>query len=124
MTETGTHTARCLRCGRKLTAPASIASGYGSGCRARIRRAVPELPPGVSAAQRDQAAELIADGGVVPTSRPGVYSTVSTDGDVVYLTTAGACGCAAYTRGEGRVCYHRVAVMTINAAVFAARKAA
>ena len=107
-----------------MTAPASIASGYGSGCRARIRHASPDIPVGVTAAQREQAAELIADGGVVPTSRPGVYSTVSTDGDVVYITTAETCGCAAFTRGESRVCYHRLAVMTINAALFATRKAA
>jgi hypothetical protein len=68
-----TTEARCLRpgCGRKLTAPASVKAGYGPVCRARIRAAaLAEAVKDFTAKQVEKARELIADGGLVPTSGP------------------------------------------------------
>lgn len=112
--------AHCLRCGRKLTALASVAAGYGPVCRARIAAAalISKALDGFTDKQRDQVAELISDAGIVPTSRPGVFRTVSSRGDVTYLTHSAACNCPAGLRG--RACYHTAAARLLNAS----RKAA
>ncbi|HZR50076.1 MAG TPA: DUF6011 domain-containing protein [Streptosporangiaceae bacterium] len=110
------RTARCLRpgCGRKLTAPASVAAGYGPRCLARIRKAAIETAfAGFTLAQRGKAAELIADGGLVPTSRPGVYRASSSSGDVTYLVHSAMCTCPAGM--HERPCYHVAAVRVLNA---------
>ena len=102
---------RCLRCGRRLRSAASITAGYGTGCRARIRAAAKLADLAAwTARQVEQARELIEDGGVVPTVRPGVFRTVSTDGSAVCLTSARWCGCAAK-----RECYHRAGVLLVLA---------
>ena len=122
MTNTVGHTAKCLRCGRKLTAPRSIADSYGKTCKTRIRKAAIETAlAGFTPAQREKAAELIADGGLVPTSRPGVYRTAGSKGDVTYLTHSAVCTCPAGL--HERACYHLLAVRVVEA-VATARKAA
>jgi Family of unknown function (DUF6011) len=104
--------ARCLRCGRRLFSAASRAAGYGSGCRAKIRAARKRADLAAwTARQLEQARELIEDAGIVPTARPAVFRTVSTDGSAVYLTTAKWCGCPAK-----KECYHRAGVLMVLAA--------
>lgn len=111
---TGTHTAHCLRCGRTLRSAASVKASYGPVCRARIRAAaLAEALRDFTAAQRDKAAELIADGALVPVRR-GIFRTVSSKGDAQYLTAAtGQCNCPAGLRG--RRCYHGAAARTLAA---------
>ena len=109
----------CLSCGRRITSAASIAAGRGSGCRAKLRSAakaadLSEWTP----RQVEPAVELISDGGVVPTARPGVFRTVSTDGSAVYMTSASWCGCAAGLKAKA--CYHRCAVAIVLATSAAA----
>lgn len=112
MTTTSTGEHRCMRCGRRLRTAKSIAAGYGAGCRARIRAAAKLADLAAwTGRQLEQARELIEDGGIVPTARPGVFRTVSTDGSTVYLTSARWCGCPA--RAE---CYHRAGVLMVLAA--------
>lgn len=102
------HEGHCLRCGRHT------ANVYGSGCSAKIRAAfrVTDLSAWTPRQMAD-AAELVWDGGVVPTSRPGVFRTVSHDGERVYLTSVNGCTCQA---GQGdKACLHRCAVVVILA---------
>lgn len=106
---------RCLSCGRPIRSAESVAAGRGSGCRAKLRRAaktadLSEWTP----RQIEQAEELIGDGGVVPTARPAVFRTVSTDGSAAYLTSAHWCGCPAGLKAKP--CYHRCAVTIVLAA--------
>lgn len=110
---TGTETAEtkthCLRCGRR-------ASGtYGSGCAAKIRSAAKTIDLSAwTSRQIEDARELIWDGGVIPTARPGAFRTVSHDGASIYLTSARNCSCS---RGaERKPCFHRCAVVIILAA--------
>jgi len=110
---------RCLRpgCGRKLTAASSIAAGYGPVCRARIRlAALNDAIRGFAQAQVDKARELIADGGIIPTGRPGVFRAVSSKGDGSYLTHPATCSCAAARRGKATPCYHSLAAKLLLAA--------
>ena len=100
------HTAKCLRCGRVRrfrTAEAALtASPHGRVCAARIRlAAITEAVRGFAQAQVDKARELIADGGLVPTSRPGVFRAVSSKGDETYLVSAkGLCNCPGSLRAD------------------------
>lgn len=107
---------RCLRpgCGRVLRAPASVKAGYGPVCRAKIRAAaLAEALRDFTAAQIEKARELIEMGGLVPV-RPGIFRTVSSQGDETYLTAAtGQCNCPAGLRG--RRCYHGAAARTLAA---------
>jgi len=98
---------RCLRCGRKIRAGA-----YGPKCAAKVRAAATAADlSDWTAAQAEDARELIDDGGVVPTAMPGVFRTVSHDGERTYLTSARFCGCA---RGlKGRPCLHGCAVVIV-----------
>lgn len=109
--ETPAEQNRCMRCGRKLT----VSTGYGPKCQARIRAAAKaaELAEWTER-QLEDAQELLEDGGVVPTSRPGVFRTVSTDGTEFHLTHAAACNCQAGLRSVR--CYHRAAVALVLAA--------
>jgi hypothetical protein len=109
---TATEPHRCMRCGRRLRTAKSIAAGYGAGCRARIRAAAKLADLAAwTARQIEQARELIEDGGIVPSARPGVFRTVSTDGGAVYLTSARWCGCPAKAE-----CYHRAGAVLVLAA--------
>ncbi len=113
---------RCLRCGRKITAAASRAAGMGRTCQARVRDALATaVRPGVKAEQVAKAVELIAQGGVVPPSRPAVFRTVGSAGDVIYLTHAATCTCPAGLRA--RRCYHSVAVELMTTAATIQRAA-
>ena len=112
-TSTGTVTeAHCLGCGRKITSPESIAAGRGKGCRAKIRKAAKTADLSAwTESQIEDAREAIEDGGVVPTAKPGVFRTVSTRGDAVYLTSASWCACPAK-----KPCYHQAGVAIVLAA--------
>jgi len=60
-----------------------------------------------------KAIELIEDGGVVPTTRTGVYYTVGTNGEI-YKTARTGCTCKAGINGR-YACYHRIAVEIVEA---------
>jgi Family of unknown function (DUF6011) len=114
MTATTSQPARCLRCGRTLTAPASVKASYGPTCRARIRAAaLAAALDGFTTAQADKARELIADGGMVPTGHAGVWRAVGSDGAALYLAAPQACNCPAGL--HGRACYHQAAARVLTA---------
>ncbi|MGI5286669.1 helix-turn-helix domain-containing protein [Nonomuraea polychroma] len=69
----------------------------------------------------DKARALIEDGGILPTSRPGLFTAVSSDGTTTYLVHASGCTCPAGRRGK-YPCYHRAAVALLEAV--ASRRAA
>lgn len=64
--------------------------------------------------QVEKARDLIEARAILPTSRPGIYTAVSSDGTTTYLVHASSCTCPAGQRG--RKCYHRAAVSLLNAA--------
>lgn len=68
---------------------------------------------GYKPAAIDKARALIEDGGILPTSRPGIYTAVSSDGSTTYLVHAASCTCPAGQRG--RACYHTAAVQIFSA---------
>ena len=99
------HTAKCLRCGRKLR----VSKTYGPVCRAKIRlAALNEAIRGFASAQVDKARELISDGGLIPTGRPGIFRAVSSNGVDTYLVSAkGPCACPHGLRAlAAKFCYH------------------
>ena len=109
--------AHCLRCGRKLTAKRSIGNGYGYTCRRRVREAVATIElPDIKADQRDRAVELIEAGGIVPSSRPGVFFAVSSDGSTTYVADLGEETCTCKAGQNGRACYHLAAARLVAAA--------
>ncbi len=113
-TATQTHTVKCLRCHRRITSPASIATGYGTGCLRKIRKAaVSGRLAKFSPRQVADAVELIEDGGVVPLRRR-IYLTVGGKGEVYRTATTGNCNCPAGLRGTSP-CYHAAAVALIAA---------
>ncbi|MFC6080936.1 DUF6011 domain-containing protein [Sphaerisporangium aureirubrum] len=116
-------TTECRECRRTLRSAKSIANGIGPGCAAKIRRAraaadLADFKP----AQIDKAMELIEQGGILRTSRPGIYTTVSGNGSTTYLVHLVTCTCTAGLKG--RACYHRAAARILDAAAPAARRAA
>ncbi|MEU8275686.1 hypothetical protein ACFYOK_10905 [Microbispora bryophytorum] len=66
-----------------------------------------------SPAQRDKAVEAIEQGAILRTSRPGLFTAVSSDGTTTYLVHAAACTCAAGLKS--RRCWHRAAVAILSA---------
>lgn len=72
------------------------------------------------AEQIEKALEAIEQQAILPTSRPGMFTAVSSDGSTTYLTHACGCGCRAGQRGIR--CWHRAAVAILTAAP--ARRAA
>ena len=119
----------CLRpgCGRKLSAPASVSRGYGPACWTKIRKAAASAEvDGFTEDQHAKAVELIADGGIVPTSRPGVYAAASSDGSTYYVVNLADPGCTCAAGQHGRACYHLAAARILQAAAAATttRKAA
>jgi hypothetical protein len=117
--------AQCLRCGRKLTAQASISAGFGRVCRSRIAQAAQAADlSAFHGWQVEKAREAIEMRAVVPSSRRGLYAAVSGDGVTVYLVdaTEGSCTCRA--AANGRRCYHLAAALILSAAAPAARRAA
>lgn len=115
-TTTATETtARCARCNRPLRSARARRTGYGPHCYTKVRAAAREVAAQHKAHQVAKAVELLEDGGVVATSRPGVYYTVATEGDEIYKTAIAGCTCPAGLRGR-YICYHRIAVEIMEAA--------
>ena len=117
-TETTTQVHRCLSCGRKITSAASVASGRGSGCRAKIRRAARAADLSAwTESQIEDARQVIEDGAIVPAGRPDVFWVVSSDGSEVHLTHRNGCNCASGLKTrQPRPCFHRAAVTLVLAA--------
>jgi hypothetical protein len=70
----------------------------GRTCRAYVKKAAEAADlSGFHGWQVAKAAEAIEEQAVVPSSRPGLYASVSGDGVTVYLTDAieGSCTCKA-----------------------------
>ncbi|MFC7591086.1 helix-turn-helix domain-containing protein [Nonomuraea antimicrobica] len=61
-----------------------------------------------------KARDLLELGGILATSRPGMYTAVSSSGDCTYLVHITNCTCPAGRKQ--RPCYHRAAVALIGAA--------
>lgn len=113
-TTTATQTtARCARCGRALTSARALRTGYGPTCYTKVRTAAREAATRHKPHQTAKAIELTEDGGVVPTTRTGVYHTVGTNGEI-YKTAATGCTCPAGLTAR-HTCYHRIAVEIVEA---------
>ncbi len=113
------HTAKCLKCGRvrhfRSALAAKISGSYGRICAMRVRLAMlNEAIRGFAQAQVDKARELITDGGLIPTGRPGVFRAVSSKGTDQYMVHSAVCNCAAGL--HGRLCYHVAAARILVAA--------
>jgi len=114
-TEAAADKPRCLGCRHPIRSAESLASGYGAGCRAKMRKA--ERTADLSAwtpSQIEDARLALEDGAVVPSTREGVFHVVSSDGSEVYRTHADGCVCAngLQTRPP-RPCWHRCAVTIV-----------
>jgi hypothetical protein len=116
MTPESTESARCLGCRRPIRAAESLATGYGAGCRAKIRKAakVADLSAWTES-QIEDARQAIEDGAVVPSAREGVFHVVAKDGDEVHLVHSAGCNCenGLKTR-QPRPCWHRCAVAIVT----------
>lgn len=119
-----TEQIRCLRCGRRLTARASVSAGYGRTCKTRIAEAaeIADLSE-FHGWQIEKAREAIELRAVVPSSRPGLYASVSSDGTTVYLTDAREASCTCKAAANGRRCYHSAAALILTASAPARRAA-
>jgi hypothetical protein len=98
-----------------LTSVSSVRDSYGRWCKAKIRAAaIAKAIRDFTVAQVEKAKELLADGGLIATKRPGVYRAVSSDGQSSYLTHPAACNCPAGL--HGRRCYHVLAarILTVS----------
>jgi hypothetical protein len=114
-TDTPQHEVRCLRCRRVLKSARSVAERYGKGCAAKIRQAaLDEARRDFTEDQQSKAAELIRDGGMVPHPHKGVFTAVSSKGDVTYLAHRAACTCPAGIKS--RRCYHVLAARVLSIA--------
>jgi hypothetical protein len=116
-TATPAETARCLGCRRPIRAAESIATGYGSGCRAKIRKAakVADLSAWTES-QIEDARQAIEDGAVVPSNREGVFHVVGGDGTEVHLVALDGCNCVSGLKNRPpRPCWHRCAVAIVLA---------
>src|SRR5690606_16134994 len=111
-------TARCARCGRALTSARALRTGYGPRCYTMVRAAAREVAAQHKAHQVAKATELLEDGGVVATSRAGVYYTVGTEGEI-YKTPRTGCTCKAGLTGR-HPCSHRIALRLMDPARLAA----
>lgn len=117
-TETTQEPRRCLGCRHVIRSAESLATGYGAGCRAKMRQAAKSADLSAwTESQVADARQAIEDGAVVPSTRPGVYHVVSSDGSEVYRTHAKGCSCTngLQTR-PARPCWHRAAVAIVLAA--------
>lgn len=116
MSSTGDLASKCQHCRRILRSAASIARRAGRWCAAKARKAerLARIARDFKAAQVEKALEMIADGGLVATNREGVFRTVSSRGDDVYLTHSATCTCEAGRRGRF-TCYHVLAVRLVLA---------
>jgi hypothetical protein len=90
--------------------PADGSAACHDRCAAHVRQIAAVLAR-ISPQQRQQALQLVTDGGIVPGGTPGVWHVVSSDGGVVYPAGATFCGCPARV-----TCYHSAAVIITAAA--------
>lgn len=101
---TATETIRCRKCNRPLTSLSSRAAGIGPRCAA-----IEAATEGLSAKQVAKMQQLILDGGIVATSRKGVFKIVNEAGEAVHTTSVnGNCTCEwgiRRTSAEAKVCY-------------------
>lgn len=106
------QTSPCQQCGR----PQASGQPYGSTCRHRIQAtmtaAAAMFPPG----QLAKAAEAIADGALVASSRPGVYVAASSDGTTFYTVDTATRTCTCTAGQYGQPCYHLAAALILAAA--------
>jgi len=115
---------QCRRCHRSV----AVCTGpYGRQCKRRQCKRRPYLaPPGVldgfSADQIQRAWQLLEDGGLVATRRPGIYRAVASSGTETYLVAARGCACA-FGR-FGCQCYHQLTVRLLTAGLPQTRRAA
>lgn len=122
------QTVKCLGCGRKLKAKASVAQRRGPRCQERYTREIEtalnfaaiDLAASYTDRQIDKAVELIEQNAIMPylwadsgTPTNGIYLTVSSDGQHRYTTGAARCTCKAGR--HGRRCYHRAAALVLDA---------
>jgi hypothetical protein len=115
---TSTETARCLGCRRPIRSAESIATGYGAGCRAKLRKAAKQADLSAwTESQIADARQAIEDGAVVPSTRENVFHVVSKDGAEVHLTHRNGCNCESGLKTrQPRPCFHRCAVAIVLAA--------
>lgn len=111
-TITTPKTCKCLRCGRTLTDPKSVARGYGPTCHGKITTAAKVVD--AKPAQVAKAVELIEVGGIVPLRGRRIFTVVASNGTDTYKTSPAGCTCAAGLRGKYG-CYHRLAAELIAA---------
>ncbi|OHV20288.1 hypothetical protein BBK14_08665 [Parafrankia soli] len=102
----------CLRCGRALTSPLSVAVGLGPGCTRHIRLTVPTLT-GYSDQQLEDALELLELGGLTPLRGRRVWLTVGHRGATYRTAVTGHCTCVAGL--YGKPCHHAAAVHLVAA---------
>ena len=107
----------CLRCGHKLSAPASVKRGYSLRCwrleRAEAKErddAIERAIAGYSDRQKADAKTLIRAGKLKPAARKGLYRIRSRDGKRVYLASSGYCPCRSFGP-----CYHRASAAIADA---------
>lgn len=114
-TQTAKH--HCIRCGRKLTDPTSIAAGMGRICRSHTRKTAAVIDLGAfrdAKAAKNNAVELIEQAAIVPAGRPGLYLSPSSDGSNTYLidTLEGSCTCKGHVYSGH--CKHAVAAAILE----------
>jgi len=107
-----------MGCRHLISSAESLATGYGKGCRAKIRKAARTADLSAwTASQVEEAEQAIADGAVVPSNRKDVYHVVSVDGSEVHLVHRDGCTCTAGLKTHHpRPCWHRCAVAIVLAA--------
>jgi len=117
-TDTAPEPRRCLGCRHVIRSAEALATGYGAGCRAKIRKAARTADLSQwTPAQVAEARQAIEDGAVVPSTRPGVFHVVSSDGGEVHKTAEHGCNCADGLQNKPpRPCWHRAAVVIVLAA--------
>lgn len=99
------------------TAQRWAATGKLQATKVQGRWAITLTAPGLDdykPQQVEQARDAIETGAILPTSRPGMYTAVSTDGTTTYLVHEAACTCPAGQRGRFK-CWHRAAVALLTA---------
>lgn len=107
--------APCLRCGRLLHSPKSIAVGYGPTCARKIAAAAKVVDlAAYKTEQVTKATELIASGALVPTGAH-TFLTVASDGVTRYETDAYHQTCSCKAGQFGRKCYHLLSALILEA---------
>jgi excisionase family DNA binding protein len=114
--EAATAHGTSLRTAQRWAAKGKL-SAVKTGGRWVITLPAPDLD-GIKPTAIDKARELIEQGGIFSTNRPGIYTAISSDGSTTYLTHAAMCTCPGGQRG--RVCYHRAAAAILTATRHAA----